>query len=150
MIRGAICAALLCANCATPYQPPTLPPATDVEALLGPQPPMPVVPEGLPGGKDRAVDEGQCKGLPSGIWVSERKYAERIVIAAERERLSAELVAYQKLRRTERDSFLALQNELSRRLVAADRRAEIRLFTGIVVGAAAVLAGGWAIAQAGH
>lgn len=111
---------------------------------------MPVVPAGLPDGKTQPIEAGQCKGLGEGIWISERRFAQNIVTTAERDRLRIEVDAYQKLRRTEREALFTLQDEFTRRLAAADRRAEIRLFTGLLVGAAVVLAGGWAVGQIGQ
>jgi hypothetical protein len=80
-----------------------LPPPTDVESLIGARPPLPEIPEGLADGPDRSVGPNQCKGLPAGLWVSERKFAERIAAVAERNRLQREVQAYVKLHRLERE-----------------------------------------------
>lgn len=140
------CLALGCAG--APARPPELPPQTDVETLIGPRPPIPAVPEGLPGGRDRNIDDGQCKGLPAGIWVSERKYAERIAAIAERDRLRTEVEAYRKLRRQELSAMLDFEAAARVVLDEAETRAERRLWIGVLVGVGVTLAGGWLATQA--
>jgi hypothetical protein len=122
-----------------------LPPPTDVESLIGARPPLPEIPEGLADGPDRSVGPNQCKGLPAGLWVSERKFAERIAAVAERNRLQREVQAYVKLHRLEREIAEDLDRGYRQALGQADRRAERRLWYGILAGAGVVLVTGWAV-----
>lgn len=136
--------------CASAPPPHALPPPTDVESLIGPAPPLPPIPDTLADGKDRPVNDGVCKGLPAGIWVSERRFAERVVATAERNRLRSEVDAYKRLRGVEREAFLDLQQAYRQDLGASDRRVEARLWIGIAIGAGLVLASSWAVANVGH
>lgn len=140
----------LVAACASAPPPPGLPPPTDVESLLTPRPPLPDIPSGLPDGADRTVGATQCKGLPAGFWVSERRFAERIAAVAERDRLRSEVGAYRKLRIVERDTAEQLERDARQALGMADRRAEMRLWLGILVGAGAILSGAWALNRVGQ
>jgi ElaB/YqjD/DUF883 family membrane-anchored ribosome-binding protein len=137
-------------GCASAAPPPSLPPPTDIEELVGGRPPLPDIPRGLADGPDRNVTNGQCKGLPAGLWVSERKFAERIAAVAERDRLRREVDAYVKLHRLEREIAEQLERDSRQALGMADRRAETRLWIGIGVGAAAILLGGLAVARVGQ
>jgi hypothetical protein len=140
----------LVGSCATGTPPPGLPPPTDVDSLLTPRPPLPDIPAGLPDGADRSVSAAQCKGLPAGLWVSERKFAERIAAVAERDRLRSEVGAYKKLRVIERDSAEQLERDYRQALGMADRRAEVRFWIGLAVGAGTVLVTGWAVNKVGQ
>ncbi len=135
----------LAASCASAPPPPGLPPPTDVESLITPRPPLPEIPAGLPDGADRNVGAAQCKGLPAGFWVSERRFVERIAAVAERDRLRSEVGAYRKLRIIERDAAEQLDRDGRHALGMANRRAEMRLWLGIMVGAGAILAGAWTL-----
>lgn len=141
--------AVLCLSCAA-SPPPTLPAPMDFDSLLTPRPPLPEIPPGLPDGADRTVTATQCKGLPAGLWVSERKFVERIAAVAERDRLRSEVGAYKKLRVVERDVAEQLERDARLRLEMADRRAVVRFWFGIAVGAGAILSGAWALNRVGQ
>lgn len=147
---GLLAMALLAFACASAPPPPGLPPPTDVESLITPRPPLPEIPAGLPDGADRTVGATQCKGLPAGFWVSERRFAERIAAVAERDRLRSEVGAYRKLRIIERDAAEQLERDARQALGMADRRAELRFWIGLALGAGTVLVTGWAVNKVGQ
>lgn len=146
-MRAALALALLAAACATPPPArPTLPPALDVETLLPAWTP-PEIPESLADGEPRAIGEGDCRDLPPGFWLSEHGFVEGIVTRAERDRLRAEVDAWQTLRREERFAAEAIIDQLGKKVEYSERRADIRLWVGVAAGAAAMLAASWAAGQ---
>jgi hypothetical protein len=82
--------------------------------------------------------------------VSERRFVERIAAVAERDRLRSEVGAYKKLRLVERDAAEQLERDARQSLGQAARRAEVRLWIGIAVGAGTILLSGWAVNKAGQ
>lgn len=103
----------------------------------------------LADGPDRNITTGQCKGLPPGIWVSERTHQLRTDAVIERNRLRVDYETLRKLAIDNRAAAIDLERAGRERAIAADRRAELRLWLGIAVGAGAVLVGAWAAGQVG-
>ena len=133
---------------------PTIPMPRDVEAVLGPAPEH-KIPGGLKRYPDVPIDPGDCPGKPEGILVSEAVYADSLVCKLTRDRLEEEGRALRQLRAQE--NFAAQQaeqkyreriSELERSLVDAERRASVRLWIGIAVGAGGMLAATWAGSRA--
>jgi hypothetical protein len=142
-------AVLLAVGCATAPPVLTLAPSPGRDALLEPRVPSPEPPPGLlTDGPDRPIKDGQCKGLPAGMWMSERKFQLRTAAILERNRLRTDVETLRQLAIDERAAAVEFESACRRRALDADRRAELRLWVGILIGAGAVLAGGWAIGQA--
>lgn len=161
MIRDlfvALWASLLTLACASAPRPipirPLVPPSMDVSVLAPPEP-LPIkIPDDVPNFPDQAINDGQCPGMPGGILLSERRYAESIEIESERNRLRVEGRAMRELDGKKSRAIEDL-NELLRRSErdhaahedALERKATIRLWLGVAAGAGAVLLGGWAVSK---
>jgi hypothetical protein len=135
-------------GCTTVPPVPTLAPTLMADALLEPRQTSPDPALGLlPDGPDRNISPGQCKGLPAGIWVSERTHQLRTDAVIERNRLRVDYETLRKLAIDNRAAAIDLERASRERAIAADRRAELRLWLGIAAGAGAVLVGAWVSGQ---
>jgi hypothetical protein len=126
---------------------PTLAPTLYRDALepraISPDPALGL----LADGPDRNITTGQCKGLPAGIWVSERTHQLRTDAVIERNRLRVDYETLRKLAINNRAAAIDLERAGRERAIAADKRAELRFWLGITIGAGSILAGSWAASQ---
>lgn len=127
-----------------------MPPARDLEQVIGPAPDF-MIPAGLPRYEDIPIDRGDCPGKPEGILLSEGAYADVLICKLERDRLLVEGKALRRLRQAETAAALDAERKYrerivtsERELVSAERRAAMRLWLGIAIGAGGMLAATWA------